>query len=235
MIEAFVRYFFKIFLPSMPLFIFGTALKLSHDGMISVIASEYFSIAIFFIVSCSGYILLQLFLFSGCSCGKVKEYLGNLFPAVIAGLGAMSSAAALPLSVDAAKKNSSNENNAGIIIPCSVNIHLVGDCFFIPFMALAILFQFGRELPDIATYLMFTVYFVAAKFAVAAVPAGGILVMLPILQNYLGFNSEMLGLITTIYVLFDPFITGCNVAGNGSLAIIFDKIAERVKKPAAAS
>jgi Na+/H+-dicarboxylate symporter len=106
---------------------------------------------------------------------------------------------------------------------------LVGDCFFIPFVALAILFQFGREIPDIATYLTFSLHFVMAKFAVAAVPGGGILVMLPILQNYLGFNSEMLGLITAIYVLFDSLITGCNVAGNGSLAIIFDKITDKKK------
>jgi Na+/H+-dicarboxylate symporter len=49
--------------------------------------------------------------------------------------------------------------------------------------------------------------------------------MLPILEKYLGFNADMLGLITAIYIMFDPIITGCNVAGNGSFAIIFDKIA----------
>jgi Na+/H+-dicarboxylate symporter len=225
--EAFVMYFFKILLPLMPLFIFGTALKLGHDGMISIIVSEYFVIAIIFLLSCCGYILLQLFLLANCSIRKATEYLRNLLPAIIAGFGAMSSIAALPLSISAAEKNLSNKHNAGIIIPCSVNIHLVGDCFFIPLMALTILFQFNLESPDIFEYLTFALYFAAAKFAVAAVPGGGILVMLPILQNYLGLDSEMLGLITAIYVLFDPFITGCNVAGNGSLAIIFDKVAKR--------
>jgi Na+/H+-dicarboxylate symporter len=228
--EAFVGYFFKILLPLMPLFIFGTALKLDHDGMISMIVSEYFIVALIFLLSCCGYILLQLFFVAGCSFKKEAEYLKNLLPAVIAGFGTMSSIAALPLSVSAAEKNSSDKNNARVIVPCTVNIHLVGDCFFIPFMALAILFRFGREIPDILTYLTFSLYFVAAKFAVAAVPAGGIIVMLPILQNYLGFDSEMLGLIMAIYVLFDPFVTGCNVAGNCSLAIIFDKVVNRLKR-----
>jgi Na+/H+-dicarboxylate symporter len=34
----------------------------------------------------------------------------------------------------------------------------------------------------------------------------------------------MLGLITALYVLFDPIITACNIAGNGAMAIIFDKM-----------
>jgi Na+/H+-dicarboxylate symporter len=197
-----------------------------------MIVSKYFLLAIIFLLSCCGYIVLQLFLLSGCSIGKTAEYLRNLLPAIIAGFGAMSSVAALPLSIAAAEENSSNKHNGRIIAPCSVNVHLVGDCFFIPFMALTILFQFGQGVPGIAAYLTFALYFVAAKFAVAAVPAGGILVMLPILQNYLGFSSEMLGLIMAIYVLFDPFITGCNVAGNGSLAIIFDKIAKQKEQTA---
>jgi Na+/H+-dicarboxylate symporter len=208
----------------MPVFIFGTALKLTYDGMISSILSEYLVVAVFFLISAYGYVLLQLFAFPGCNLKKWLEYFNNLLPAIITGFGSMSSAAALPLSIKAAEENSMNKNNAGIIVPCSVNIHLVGDCFFIPFMALAILVSFGNRIPDMGMYLIFALHFVVAKFAVAAVPGGGILVMLPILQNYLGFDSDMLGLITALYVLFDSLITGCNVAGNGLLAIVFDKI-----------
>jgi Na+/H+-dicarboxylate symporter len=149
---------------------------------------------------------------------------------VAAGFGSMSSAAALPLSLKAAKSNLHNEDNAAIIIPASVNIHLVGDCFFIPLVALAIIISFGQELPNIFTYTSFAIQFVVAKFAVAAVPGGGILVMLPILQSQLGFSADMLGVITALYVLFDPFITACNIAGNGALAIAFDKIAANLNR-----
>jgi Na+/H+-dicarboxylate symporter len=82
----------------------------------------------------------------------------------------------------------------------------------------------GLPIPNSTQYSLFAVHFVLAKFGVAAVPGGGILVMLPILQTYLNFNGEMLGLITALYVLFDPIITACNVAGNGAMAIIFDKM-----------
>ncbi len=48
--------------------------------------------------------------------------------------------------------------------------------------------------------------------------------MLPIMQAYLGFSSDMLAFIAALYVLFDPIITACNVAGNGAMALIFDRI-----------
>ncbi|MDR0646875.1 MAG: dicarboxylate/amino acid:cation symporter [Puniceicoccales bacterium] len=224
MAEKFMQCFFKLLMPLMPLFIFGTALKLNHDKMISVILSQYFVVMEIFVVSAYGYVLLQLFVLSGFRFGQWIDYIKNLLPAVVTGFGSMSSAAALPLSIKAAEANLKNKDNTAIIVPLSVNVHLVGDCFFIPFVAVAILTSFGQSLPNIATYLAFAIHFVAAKFAVAAVPGGGILVMLPILQNCLGFNADMLGLITALYVLFDPFITACNVTGNGSLAIAFDKM-----------
>jgi Na+/H+-dicarboxylate symporter len=101
---------------------------------------------------------------------------------------------------------------------------LVGDCFSISILALTILVSFGHPLPTLEEYMLFTVFFVLAKFAVAAVPGGGILVMIPILEKYLGFTPEMLSLITALYILFDPIVTSANVLGNGAFAQIFEKI-----------
>jgi Na+/H+-dicarboxylate symporter len=73
-------------------------------------------------------------------------------------------------------------------------------------------------------YLIFAFHFVIAKFSVAAIPGGGIIVMIPILEKYLGFNSDMSSLITALYILFDPIITGINVLGNGAFAKVIDKL-----------
>jgi Na+/H+-dicarboxylate symporter len=204
----------------MPLFIFGIALKLRHNGAIFSILSEYLIIAGVFIISTCGYILMQLFVISGSNSKQLMKYINNLLPAIITGFGSMSSAAALPLLIKAAENNLKSKSNAAIIVPCSVNVHLVGDCFFIPFIALGISFSFGHGLPDIFTYLI---------FAVAAVPAGGIIVMLPILEKYLRFSTDMLALITTMYISFDCIVTACNVAGNGAFALIFGKITDLYK------
>lgn len=224
------KYFFKILPPVMPLFIIGTTIKLQHDEMLSVICKNYLPILLTFMISAYGIVLIQFILLSSLNFKRFILYIQNILPAVITGFGSMSSAAALPLSIDAAEKNSFNKENAGIIVPATVNVHLIGDCFFIPMISIAVMISFGFEAPSFSDYLIFAFYFMLAKFAVAAVPGGGILVMLPILQKYLGFNSDMLGLITAVYILFDPVITACNVAGNGSLAIIFDRILNKTKK-----
>jgi Na+/H+-dicarboxylate symporter len=148
----------------------------------------------------------------------------NILPAAATGFGAMSSAAAMPLTILGAEKNAKDKSLAASFIPATVNIHLIGDCFAIPIFAFAILKSFGLPEPSLSSYLIFASYFVLAKFSVAAVPGGGILVMLPILEAYLGFNTEMLTLITALYLLFDPVITAANILGNGAFALILEKL-----------
>ncbi|GAA5252942.1 hypothetical protein KNCP2_12300 [Candidatus Rickettsia kedanie] len=91
-------------------------------------------------------------------------------------------------------------------------------------MAYAILKSYGLAEPTLFNYLIFTFYFVLAKFSVAVIPGGGIIVMLPILKQYLGFNTNMMYLMTALYILFDPVITCANVLGNGAFVKLIDNI-----------
>lgn len=229
---GFSSIFFKILVPLMPLFVAGTALKLQDDGVVSSIFDRYLPILFIFVASSYGIVLLQFFLLSGCKISKTALRIQNMIPAIVTAFGSMSSAAALPLSIKAAERNVSNVENARIIAPSTVNIHLVGDCFFIPMVAIAVMTSFGMAAPFFGTYVIFALHFVIAKFAVAAVPGGGVLVMLPIMQNYLGLSTDMLALVTALYILFDPLITTCNVAGNGAMAIAFDKVTGLLKPKA---
>lgn len=221
--------FFKFLMPIMPLFIIGTVIKLQSDGVLTAIVRGYLPVLMIFFCTSFGLVLLEFAVLSHFKLATFLYYLKNIIPAVITAFTSVSSAAALPISIKAAEKNVTDEKNAAIIIPSTVNIHLVGDCFFIPMIALAVMTSFGMELPNAYYYLPFAFRFVLAKFAVAAVPGGGVLVMLPIMQSYLGLNSDMLALVTALYVLFDPIITSCNVTGNGAMAIIFDRLAKKLK------
>jgi Na+/H+-dicarboxylate symporter len=69
-------------------------------------------------------------------------------------------------------------------------------------------------------------YFLLLKFAAAA-PGSDIIVVLGLLEG-LGFSPAMLSLITAIYVILNPIITGANVAGDGALVIIFTKFHRRL-------
>jgi hypothetical protein len=207
-----------------PFFVAGFVVKLQHDGIISLIIKDYTVVFILIALAQFSYIFLGYLLLNKFSIKGVFYNLKNMLPAAISGFTTMSSAASMPLTIIGAQANAKNKDIARSVIPATVNIHLVGDCFAIPIFAYAVLKSFGIPEPSLINYLVFAIYFVLAKFSVAAIPGGGILVMLPILEAYLGFNAEMMSLITALYILFDPVITCANVLGNGAFAKMIDNI-----------
>lgn len=213
-----------------PFFLVGFMIKLTHDGMMKLILTNYLLIFAFVACAVYSYIFLLYGLINRFEKKAWGKSLKNMLPAAIAGFGSMSSAAAMPLSLLGVEKNSENPEMSKSIIPLTVNIHLIGDCFAIPIFAFAILKSFGMASPDLTSYLLFAVYFVLAKFSVAAVPGGGVIVMLPILGEHLGLNGEMLSLITALYILFDPITTPANILGNGAIATGLGNLFKRNKK-----
>lgn len=205
-----------------PFFVAGFVVKLQFDGVVSTILKDYSIIFAVIALAQFSYILLTYFLLNNASVKLFTRSIKNMLPAAISGFSTMSSAASMPLTIIGAEKNSKNKDLACSVIPATVNIHLIGDCFAIPILAYAVLKSFGMAEPTLINYLIFTFYFIVAKFSVAAIPGGGILVMLPILESYLNFNAEMMSLITALYVLFDPVITCANVLGNGAFAKFID-------------
>lgn len=218
----------KIFLPIVPIFITGFILNLQHSGLLFSIIKQYGPI--FLIIGIVSYIYIA-FLFAIASNFNLKKwisYIKNSFPSIITGFSTLSSAASLPLILKFGEKYSYNKKIIQAIVPAIVNVHLIGDSIGIPVMALSVMLTFGKALPDFNTFLIFSGYFIIQKFAVAGVPGGGILVMLPILESILGFNSSMLSLITAIYIMLDAITSSANVFGNGAFAILFTKIFKNI-------
>lgn len=228
--DRIIGYMLKALLYLIPLFLSGFFIKMYQDRVVGSIVENYG--LVFGIVACSvfGYIALIYFAASRNAGISFIQSIKNMLPAAIAGFGSMSSAAAMPLTILGAEKNSHRPELARSIIPATVNIHLIGDCFAIPIFAFAVLKSFGMAEPAFSSYLIFASFFVLAKFSVAAVPGGGILVMLPILEAYLGFTPTMLSLITALYILFDPIVTSANVLGNGGFAMHLSQLLLTRKK-----
>jgi len=202
-----------------PFFITGFLFKLLHEKVLQNILYDYAPIFLLIITAQVCYISLLYLIANRFSLRGFFTSIKNMFPAAVAGFGSMSSAAALPLTLIGSEKNTNNSPLTKLAIPTTVNIHLIGDCLAIPLFAIAIMKGFGLETPTPFTYLIFSFYFVLAKFSVAAIPGGGIIVMLPILEHVFNFTPEMSSLITAFYILFDPIITVANITGNGAFAM----------------
>lgn len=224
LISKITEHLLKIILYIMPLFIIGSIVKLRVEGLLFIIIKDYYLIFLTTCLSTFTYIIILYLIESRFSFKEFIISVKNIFPAWLSALSTMSSAATMPLTINLASKNTKNPEIVKAIIPATVNVHLVGDCFAIPIFAFAILKSFGVIEPNLFSYLMFSIYFVWAKFSVAAIPGGGIIVMIPVLEEHLGLSGDMLPLITTLYILFDPVITSANVMGNGVFARILSKI-----------
>lgn len=222
--EQGVNKILSIFTYIIPIFVAGFIVKLNYDGGVKIILQQYAMIFLLIFLSQFAYIAFIYFMSNQCRFSALINSFKNMLPAAIAGFSTMSSAAAMPLTLIGTQKNTQDSAIARATIPFTVNIHLIGDCFAIPILAYAILKNYGVAEPVFLDYIIFSLYFVLAKFSVAAVPGGGIIVMLPILESYLGFNAEMLSLITALYILFDPVITSANVLGNGGFAMVMHKL-----------
>lgn len=222
--EAWIGKLLGLCLYGIPLFVAGFMIKLQEEGIIGLIVQDY--AVIFGLIACAqfGYIALAYLLLNHLRLSHFLNNIRSMLPAAISGLSTMSSVASMPLTLVGAESNVQNKDIVRATIPATVNIHLVGDCFAIPILAYAILKSFGMPEPSLMAYTAFAFYFVLAKFSVAAVPGGGILVMLPILESHLGFQGEMMSLITALYILFDPVITCANVLGNGAFAKAVDQL-----------
>ena len=219
----------KGFTPLLPLFTLGFILKMQHEGVLGIIIHGYGPILSLILVLYLLYLTILYCIAARFNLKQAYLYMRNALPSGIMGFTTMSSIATMPLTLRAAEKNTKNPIISETVIPFTVNMHLIGDSLAIPLMAMAILLSFGQPLPMFGEYLLFAGCFMLCRFAVVAVPGGGILVILPILESYLGFSAEMSALITTLFILFDPFATAVNVIGNGGFAILATQFFEARK------
>ncbi len=214
----------KIFIPLLPIFILGFVFKLEHDGALSAALKTYAPVLLIIVGTQFSYIMLLYLITSKFSPRTFWRYIKNILPATLTGFSTISSAATMPLLILCTEKNLSNPDVADMVIPATINTHTIGSAIGITILSLSTLLAFGHELPTFLGFFEFGLIYALAKFAVAAVPGGAILVVTPLLENYFHFSTEMSGLITAIYMLLDPFGTAANVTGNGVFPIAFSKI-----------
>lgn len=214
----------KIFMPILPVFILGFVLKLDYEDMLIHVFHTYGEVLMIVVCTQVAYICFIYGLASGMRPKRMLRFLQNILPATITGFSTISSAATMPVTILCTEKNLDNPTFARMIVPATANIHTLGSAIGLTILALSTILAFGHDLPAITDFMIFAFYYTMAKFAVAGIPGGVIIVVAPLLESYLGFTSDMLGLVTAIYLLFDPFGTATNVTCNGAFAVIFNKI-----------
>jgi Na+/H+-dicarboxylate symporter len=221
---AIILFLQKIFMPLLPLYVFGFCLKLSYDKALVHLFQQFGKVFLLSMTLVGGYIYLLYFFGSGRDFKKTQCNFKAMLPAGLTGFSTMSSAATLPVTLMCTEKTTKDRHFTDLIIPSTANIHMLGDDLTIVITAMTLLSIFGLPWPDLNILIPFVLAFSLAKLSCVGVPGASILVILPVLQKYLGFTPEMISVLTTIYILQDGFGTAANVMGNGAFALIIQRI-----------
>lgn len=218
----------KGFIPFLPLYVFGFVLKMHFEGNLVQLFESYGQIFLLIISLIVVYVVLLYAVGSQFRLKVMGQAIKNMIPAGITGFSTMSSAATMPVTLAATEKNLQDAQFTNFVIPTTVNIHLLGDALGIPLLGMAILALSGQALPDFNSYLIFAGFFCLAKFSTAGIPGGGVIVLLPTLQEHLGLSTEMTSLVATLYILQDCLFTGSNVMASGAFAMICHRVLKAV-------
>lgn len=217
----------KVFIPLLPIFVFGFMLKLLKDKTLNIFLANIQSFTLI-LATVLGFTLV---LFAGIVIFYKKNprfLLQNLSTPMLVGLTTMSSAAALPFSLEAAEKNTGDKAVSDLFIPSTFNFHMMSDNIIIPMCAVVMMVSFGQPFPSLTKYLVFLVFYTISKFYSAGVPGGSIIVVNPILETYFDFSPDMIAMITLCYIILDPLNTCFNVVGNNLSCIYFDRFYKRI-------
>jgi len=214
----------KVFARLIPLFVLGFTAHMVQTKLINHVLAHYAILGLWLAVFLSLYLFFLFTLGAGVTVRKIIQNIKNLMPAGGVALTSGCSLSTMPWTIEGSAKNLRNPHLAKAIIPATTNIQQIGDCIANTFLCFLIYRHFFGYNPDIVTWSIFSCVFVLARFATAAVLGGAIFIMLPIYENYLSFNSEMIAIILALNVVLDPLITSTNVMANGALCRVFEKV-----------
>lgn len=219
----------RIFARLIPLFILGFTAQMYQTELLNHVFAHYALLVFWLISFLAIYVFFLFSLGAGPSLKKIVANFKNLLPAWGIALTSGCSLSTMPWTIKGTAKNLERPELAEAIIPATTNIQQIGDCIANTFLCFLIYRHFFGVNPDLMTWIHFSVIFVLARFATAAVLGGAIFVMLPIYESHLSFNPEMIAIILALNVFLDPIITSTNVVANGALCRVFERVWEHIQ------
>lgn len=214
----------KIIIPLLPLYIAGVFAQMAAAGTVFV-TLQTFGIVLVMALVLHWLWIIALFILAGIKAGKSPlNLIKNMLPAYFTALGTMSSAATIPVSLQATKNNGVKEDVANFTVPLCATTHLAGSTITIVSCAVAVMMMKNNlDIPSLFTMLPFILTLGVVMLAAPGVPGGAVMSAVGLLGTMLGFGEGAIALMIALYMAQDSFGTACNVTGDGAIAVLVDK------------
>lgn len=219
------RLIWKIIIPVLPFYIGSIFAEIAADGAV-VDTLQAFGLVLVMAVILHWIWLVILYIIAGTYAGRNPfTSLKTMLPAYFTGLGTMSSAATIPITVRATKENKVSDGVADSAVPLCATIHLSGSTITLVLCSVAVMvLSNGLSIPSFGMMMPFILMLGIIMVAAPGVPGGAVMAALGLLSTMLGFDETALGLMIALYMAQDSFGTATNVTGDGAIAMMVDKM-----------
>lgn len=214
----------KVIIPLLPFYIAGVFAEMAVAGTVFG-TLKTFGVVLLLSIALHWVWIFALFTLAAIKAGRSPFGLvKNMLPAYFTALGTMSSAATIPVSLEATKNNGVKDDIANFTVPLCATTHLAGSTITIVACAVAVMvMQDGLAIPSFLTMLPFILMLGLVMLAAPGVPGGAVMSAVALLISMLGFGDAAIALMIALYMAQDSFGTACNVTGDGAIAVLVDK------------
>jgi len=172
------------------------------------------------------FIMYSIYAFIAAGNKGAKAFWKNIFPATVTALATCSSAASIPVNLQAAKAIGVPDDIAEPMIPLGTSFHKDGSIIGSVFKIMFLVGLFGTNIATpmgigqvIATALI-------ATLLVTAVPIGGGTISEMMIITMMGYPVGALPILTIIATIIDPPATVLNVIGDTSGAMLVARMTD---------
>lgn len=158
-------------------------------------------------------VFLALYAFLAAGPWGVKNFFRNILTPALTALGTRSSAAAIPLQMDACDKLGVPREVSSVVIPVGATCHRDGACIATIYGIALCCALFSHPLNSLGDYAFALVIAVAGSVAVSSVPGGGAAMESMVISAF-GFPSIALPVLLMMTQLLDAGCTLVNSCGD---------------------
>ena len=166
---------------------------------------------------------LALYAFLAAGPWGVKNYFKNILTPALTALGTRSSAATLPLQLDACDKLGVPREVSSVVVPVGATCHMDGACIATIYEIVLCCALFGHPLNSIGDFAFALVIAVAGSVAVSSVPGGGAAMESMVISAF-GFPSIALPVLLMMTQLFDAGCTLINSCGDSVASMLVTRV-----------
>ncbi|MDQ0273445.1 dicarboxylate/amino acid:cation symporter [Cytobacillus purgationiresistens] len=155
----------------------------------------------------------------------IKVFWKNAVPPSVTAIATCSSAASIPVNLDATRKMGVPKDIAETVIPLGANTHKDGSVFGGVIKIVFLFSLFGYDMTSMKSILSIIAVSFLVGAVMGAIPSGGLIGEMLILSVF-GFPPEVLPIIAVISTIIDAPATLLNSTGNTVSAMMVSRMVE---------